>query len=178
MHRQVSTPKTYLASRCGFPNNNKNQTMYKPIFVALLVVICAFGAPLKKGENCDQNEEEVELIDERQNGTENYRVNINGVVLMYAPAGSLLTAAGLLDAANFASEFEEVDFLQSNESDEDKATSAKPELEGNKPENEGSKPESEGSTPESEGSKPSEGITEKDGDATTSKPELTKRYFD
>ncbi|KAJ8968538.1 hypothetical protein NQ317_002620 [Molorchus minor] len=38
-----------------------------------------------------------EVYDQRQNGSENYKVNLNGVVLVYAPAESLLSTLTLLD---------------------------------------------------------------------------------
>lgn len=87
--------------------------------IALPLIVIVLGAPLSNSsssketleENC-QDSGEFEVVDERQNGTENYRVNVNGVVLIYAPAKSILTAAGLLDGANLDTEFEEVDFLQ------------------------------------------------------------------
>lgn len=44
------------------------------------------------------------LIDQRQNGSANYRVNIDGVVIAFTPLGSLLS--GALDDFDFSDEFD------------------------------------------------------------------------
>lgn len=84
--------------------------MYRVVVLCLLVH-CLAAPTTKKDEDCDSGEV-YEEVDQRQNGTENYRVNINGVVVMWAPAQTLLTAAQLLGDTDFDSEFEELDFLQ------------------------------------------------------------------
>ncbi|EFA10389.1 uncharacterized protein LOC103314278 [Tribolium castaneum] len=53
-----------------------------------------------------------EVYDQRQNGSENYRLNVNKVVLVWTPPGSLLTAAMLLDPALYEPEFGESDFFK------------------------------------------------------------------
>lgn len=42
-----------------------------------------------------------EVYDQRQNGTENWRLNVDKVVLVWTPPGNLLTAAMLLDPELF-----------------------------------------------------------------------------
>ncbi|XP_072944193.1 uncharacterized protein [Epargyreus clarus] len=46
--------------------------------------------------------------DQRQNGTENYRVNIDGIVIAVAPAESFLAAASAIDFGDLLEEFNEV----------------------------------------------------------------------
>ncbi|RZC42846.1 hypothetical protein BDFB_008409 [Asbolus verrucosus] len=61
----------------------------------------------KKNESYYDLSQFDEVYDQRQNGSENYRVNVNKVVLVWTPPGSLLTAAMLLsdysDLENFFS---------------------------------------------------------------------------
>lgn len=45
----------------------------------------------------DDNNEEYDLIDQRQNGTENYRIDVKDVILVWAPPESLLAAATILE---------------------------------------------------------------------------------
>lgn len=58
--------------------------------VALLAALAALAAAAPADVHYDQ----------RQNGTENYRLNIDGVVIAVAPADSLLAAASDLDISD------------------------------------------------------------------------------
>ena len=55
---------------------------------AVLALACAAPTP-----DCNN----MKHYDQRQNGTENYRLNIDGVVIAVAPAESLLSALGDMD---------------------------------------------------------------------------------
>lgn len=98
--------------------------MYFKLFVILILSILSVKcAPItKEPENCDEKNEELMIVDERQNGTENYRVNIKDVVIMWAPGNSLLAAAGLLDLGNLDGEFEEFEFPTGLDSSNQKPT--------------------------------------------------------
>ncbi|KAK6637406.1 hypothetical protein RUM44_007823 [Polyplax serrata] len=72
------------------------------VLVLLVVVTVVFGAPFEKAglqqsapgkAECDQ--EHSEVYDQRQNGTENYRIHLNGVVVLVAPAETVIQAAQL-----------------------------------------------------------------------------------
>ncbi|XP_044271115.1 uncharacterized protein LOC123015450 [Tribolium madens] len=65
----------------------------------------------KKNETYDVSQFD-EVYDQRQNGSENYRLNVNKVVLVWTPPGSLLTAAMLLDPSLYEPEFGETDFFK------------------------------------------------------------------
>lgn len=81
------------------------------------MIVFASGAPTTPStSDCENGSEEYDIIeDQRQNGTENYRLNVNGVVLMVAPSNSLLAAATLLDIAELGTTFQEIDFIQKSE---------------------------------------------------------------
>ncbi|CAH2073428.1 unnamed protein product, partial [Iphiclides podalirius] len=59
--------------------------------VALLAAAVALAAGAPAADCSDKH------FDQRQNGTENYRLNIDGVVIAVAPADSLLAAASDFD---------------------------------------------------------------------------------
>ncbi|XP_053625664.1 uncharacterized protein LOC128683761 [Plodia interpunctella] len=50
--------------------------------------------------------------DQRQNGTENYRLNIDGVVIAVAPADSLLAAASEIDIADLLGDLDDFNEIQ------------------------------------------------------------------
>lgn len=56
------------------------------------------------GEKNETNEEDYVLIDQRQNGSENYRINIDGVLIAFTPLESLLS--GAIDDFDFSEEFD------------------------------------------------------------------------
>lgn len=69
-----------------------------PAAIALILISVA-GCHGRSVENCDKNSSEsMETIDQRQNGTENVRVNVKDVVLVWAPSDALLEAGGYLDS--------------------------------------------------------------------------------
>lgn len=77
------------------------------LLISVVVLFCIVHcAPSRNNssnaidENCDQNasEESVETIDQRQNGTENVRVNVKDVVLVWAPSDALLGSSAILDS--------------------------------------------------------------------------------
>ncbi|XP_028163449.1 nucleolar and coiled-body phosphoprotein 1 [Ostrinia furnacalis] len=68
---------------------NYKRVVCEVALLAALVVIAA-AAPA----DCDRH------YDQRQNGSENYRLNIDGVVIAVAPADSLLAAASDIDISD------------------------------------------------------------------------------
>lgn len=64
-------------------------TTQKPEVTTTKVEVSTTPAPVK--EELSKTEETI--YDQRQNGTENYRINIDGVVLVIAPPEALLLAA-------------------------------------------------------------------------------------
>lgn len=87
----------------------KSTFLLKPqvLLISVVVLFCvAHCAPPRNNsanaidENCDQNasDEFIETIDQRQNGTENVRVNVKDVVLVWAPSDALLGGSGILDS--------------------------------------------------------------------------------
>lgn len=66
--------------------------------VALLAAVVV-AAPL---HDCKDDR----VYDQRQNGSENYRLNIDGVVIAVAPAESLLSAISDIDLTDFLAEFD------------------------------------------------------------------------
>lgn len=78
--------------------NYKRVVCEGAVLLALLAV--AFAAPKEYKEHKEHKEprdcveiEKESHYDQRQNGTENYRLNIDGVVIAVAPAESILEAA-------------------------------------------------------------------------------------
>lgn len=79
----------------------------KLVFLVLSLVLSSNAAPTKEptttaaqsSENSTSAPEEKPLIgdhyDQRQNGTENYRIQVDGLVLVVAPIEGLLLAGGL-----------------------------------------------------------------------------------
>lgn len=74
------------------------------IFVAFIYFSSANAAPIK--------EDSEDHYDQRQNGTENYRINVDGVLFAVAPAEALLSSSsdieellGLLDYEGLDSQF-------------------------------------------------------------------------
>ncbi|KAL4714554.1 hypothetical protein ACJJTC_006600 [Scirpophaga incertulas] len=117
--------------------------------------------------------------DQRQNGTENYRLNIDGVVIAVAPADSLLAAASDIDISDL------LDLDEFNEPSKPKPPSdtLKPHIEPkpedpkpveSKPDAPG-KPEKPAETPLSDVSLNSEPKGQKK-DASTKKQEKAQRY--
>ncbi|CAH4037212.1 unnamed protein product [Pieris brassicae] len=62
------------------------------VLFTLLGLVAAAPTP-----DCDKSEKH---FDQRQNGTENYRLNIDGVVIAVAPAESFLAAASDIDLSD------------------------------------------------------------------------------
>ncbi|XP_032513754.2 uncharacterized protein LOC116767517 [Danaus plexippus] len=60
------------------------------VAAVLLIVAAACAAPAP-APDCEEKK-----IDQRQNGTENYRLNIDGVLIAVAPAESFLSASSYL----------------------------------------------------------------------------------
>lgn len=60
----------------------------------------------KADDDGDRNEtsDDYILIDQRQNGSENYRINIDGVIIAFSPLDSLLS--GALDDFDFTEDFD------------------------------------------------------------------------
>ncbi|KAF5279187.1 hypothetical protein FQR65_LT03434 [Abscondita terminalis] len=80
------------------------------LLIAFLIINNVESAPSRYksaagNKNCssasDENENEDfhDLIDQRQNGTENYRISLKDFVFVWAPSDILLTAAALLDSS-------------------------------------------------------------------------------
>lgn len=60
---------------------------------------------LRNSGGSDNNQDEYEYeYDQRQNGTENYRISVKDVVIIWAPANPLLAATALLDAEMLGAE--------------------------------------------------------------------------
>lgn len=80
--------------------NYKRVVCEVAVFAALMAAAAAAPADCTKDTHYDQ----------RQNGTENYRLNIDGVVIAVAPADSLLAAASDIDISDLLDldEFNEV----------------------------------------------------------------------
>ncbi|XP_013198995.2 uncharacterized protein LOC106141905 [Amyelois transitella] len=74
--------------------------------LALLAAAVAIAASAPVPE-CAQNH-----YDQRQNGSENYRLNIDGVVIAVAPADSLLAAASEIDISDLLGDLEDFNDIQ------------------------------------------------------------------
>ncbi|KAF2885320.1 hypothetical protein ILUMI_20852 [Ignelater luminosus] len=79
-------------------------------FLTLLILIMlnsVQAAPATKlKSDSDNNEEEYGYeYDQRQNGTENYRISLKDVVIIWAPANPLLAATALLDSQLLGSDY-------------------------------------------------------------------------
>lgn len=134
--------------------NYKRVVCEVALLLALLSLASAAPAPAP-APDCDHVH-----YDQRQNGTENYRLNIDGVVIAVAPADTLLEAAS--DLSDY--------FDQSNL---ELLLKPSPEQSSAKPED-SSKPESE--KPLSNGSLNSE-LSAQKKDASARKQEKAQRYF-
>lgn len=108
-----------------------------PILLLFTYFLCVQSAPtteppvnneviVKKNESYDVSQFD-EVYDQRQNGSENYRVNVNKVVLVWTPPGSLLTAAMLLDPSLYEPEFSEDFFKPESEEKPENFVVIKPE---------------------------------------------------
>ncbi|XP_059057146.1 uncharacterized protein LOC131850800 [Achroia grisella] len=75
---------------------NYKRVVCEVAVVAVLLTVAA-GAPTP---DCDKH------YDQRQNGTENYRLNIDGVVIAVAPAQSLLEVASDIDISDLLELYE------------------------------------------------------------------------
>ncbi|CAH0554550.1 unnamed protein product [Brassicogethes aeneus] len=88
------------------------------LLLLLTAVVFALSAPPSFREKKNKTKYDFEqfdtVYDQRQNGTENYKINVNGVVLVYAPPQSLLQAAMMLDPALFEGEYPDVGELLGN----------------------------------------------------------------
>ncbi|CAG4912159.1 unnamed protein product [Colias eurytheme] len=109
--------------------NYKRVVCEVAVLSALLVLAAAAPAP-----DCEKQADKH--YDQRQNGTENYRLNIDGVVIAIAPAESLLAAASDLDISDLLDieDFNEIHKPQSPlysppspKPDENKPQASKPE---------------------------------------------------
>lgn len=103
--------------------HNDNNYTSSNMLVLFVVVVLLFGnvfaAPslLTKDED---NDDFVEFYDQRQNGTENIRIDMNGMVIVVSPLEALLAAATLLDPI-FPSDFEdEFNFKKTSKGSENK----------------------------------------------------------
>lgn len=83
-----------------FNSNLLLSTVTLVVFSSLLcnVVLCVPRRSVN--ETCEKNGTESlnEVYDQRQNGTENVRVNVKDVVLVWAPSDALLGASSFLDS--------------------------------------------------------------------------------
>ncbi|XP_049867596.1 uncharacterized protein LOC126367862 isoform X2 [Pectinophora gossypiella] len=111
---------------------------YKRVVCAAAVLAVAVAAP---APDCKERETHY---DQRQNGTENYRLNIDGVVIAVAPADSLLSAASSIDF-NDLFDLEELNELQKPKPPSDDKP-PKPHVEP-KPQEVSSKPDSKPDSP-------------------------------
>lgn len=68
---------------------------YKRIVCEVAVILTLLNLAASAPVDCKDSH--GEHYDQRQNGTENYRLNIDGVVIAVAPADSLLAAVSDLD---------------------------------------------------------------------------------
>lgn len=76
--------------------NNESKTESKPDGISSILpstTASAVTQPLQSG---------IDYYDQRQNGTENYRIHVDGVVLVFAPVEALLLADA---ASNGSTEF-------------------------------------------------------------------------
>lgn len=67
---------------------------YRRLVSLALLLTATAAAPA-----CDEKEHKL-VYDQRQNGTENYRLNIDGVVIAVAPAESFLSALSDIDISD------------------------------------------------------------------------------
>lgn len=77
------------------------------------------------------NSEDYIIIDQRQNGSQNYRINIDGVIIALSPLEPLL--AGALDDFDFSDEFESNKPSEMNGAETNESTT--PAISGNSTEN-------------------------------------------
>lgn len=96
--------------------------MLIPLIILLPIVL---SAPTKNETTLPQSNEITynisefdEVYDQRQNGSENYRLNVDGVVLVWSPPGGLLQAASLLDPALFEGEYPDLEQILNQENAE------------------------------------------------------------
>ncbi|KAF5273878.1 hypothetical protein FQA39_LY00993 [Lamprigera yunnana] len=83
------------------------------VCISILLISSVELAPAKyisksAEKNCsdsenDENEDFHDIIDQSQNGTENYRISLKDFVFVWAPRDILLTAAALFDSQLFGS---------------------------------------------------------------------------
>lgn len=67
---------------------------YSVSFLLLCLLVNQFeSAPI------NDEEEEVEIHDQRQNGTENYRVDMKDVLVVFSPLDTIFTLAGVAGEA-------------------------------------------------------------------------------
>lgn len=79
------------------------------VLLQLALVLSTSGAPLNSTSTTDKKQEQTqynfanydEVYDQRQNGTENLKVDVNGVMLVWAPQESLFSVASLLNPTLF-----------------------------------------------------------------------------
>lgn len=72
--------------------------MYKQLFIVFVLINYVLMAPKHVRNNA--TEENVFIIDQSQNGTDNYRINVKDVIIIWAQPGALLAGASLLDHIN------------------------------------------------------------------------------
>lgn len=65
---------------------------FHTVFVVYLIANLITSAPIKDASTDDTD---VELHDQRQNGTENYRVEMKDVLIVFSPMEALISAAAL-----------------------------------------------------------------------------------
>lgn len=84
------------------------------VFVALVSLFnILFAAPTATSTLQDEDNGIMEYYDQRQNGTENIRIDLNGVVIVVSPLEALLTAASLFDSSLFQENFDDgIDFFK------------------------------------------------------------------
>ncbi|XP_024944164.1 uncharacterized protein LOC107271133 [Cephus cinctus] len=82
-----------------------NMRIFKTVFVLVILSSLVLGYPLElqmSKEHVQSSKPDVieDHYDQRQNGTDNYRIHVDGVVLVVAPIEGLLLAGGLGGAEN------------------------------------------------------------------------------
>lgn len=99
-------------------NNYTSSSMLLLFAITVLLFGNLFAAPsLLKDEDSDDF---VEFYDQRQNGTENIRIDMNGMIIVVSPLEALLAAASLLNPI-FPTDFEdEFNFKKTSQGSDNK----------------------------------------------------------
>lgn len=88
--------------------------MYRQLLTLTIInVICAICAPVEHPQQntvYDYSKFE-EVYDQRQNGTENYKVDVNGVVVVWAAPEAVLSAVSLLEPGLLEGDYSDLEDL-------------------------------------------------------------------